>query len=101
MSKKYWVQFLNHPLMAPGYCTPDETRVVDACGDRAVFILDGRNNIETMRSDALKRAQWMQHCTKFAAFQIVVGRTFCDEISRGPVVKLSYPVQVLDLQMQV
>jgi hypothetical protein len=83
---RYWVQFLETSAEEP-------TKLIDALGDTAFFILDGRNSSETMRRDALKRAQRLEHWRKFAAFQIVTGERFTEEKRRGPVHRLSYPIQ--------
>lgn len=91
---RYWVQFLQHPLKAPGFSEFDNTKLIDALGDRAVFILDGRNNQETMRADALKQAQRMEHYRKYPAFQLCRGsRLFADE-KRSAVQRIVYPVNI-------
>lgn len=94
---RYWVQFLHESTgyiagtIPPQFGKPE---LIDACGGSAVFILDGRNSAETMRRDALKHAQRMQHYKKFEAFQIVTGGRLFDETRRGPVHRLSYPISV-------
>lgn len=59
-----------------------------------VFILDGRNTAETMRNDARKQAQRLEHWRKYPAFQIVSGTRLFEERRRGPVHRLTYPIQV-------
>lgn len=89
---RYWVQFLQHA--AGNYPAPWNPPLIDACGDTAVFILDGRNTFETMKRDALKRAQRMEHWRKYPAFQICKGpRLFADQW-RGPITHIAYPVKV-------
>lgn len=91
---KYWVQFQNHPLQAPGFSQYDTSQLIDACGDRSVFILDGRNSERTMQLDALKRAQTLEHHTRFAAFCLCKGESLARELKRSTSTRLSYPVQV-------
>lgn len=86
MSKRYWVQFLDVDRVDP-------SKLVNALGDTGVFILDGRNSSETMRRDALKRAQRLEHWKRYPAFQIVTGSRLFEETRRGPVQKITYPVQ--------
>jgi hypothetical protein len=46
--------------------------LIEGCGDRSVFILDGRNSVETMKNDAKlfgKRYSWL-------AFHIEKGESF-------------------------
>lgn len=83
---KYWVQFLTPSAT-------DKTQLVDALGDTGVFILDGRNSSETMRRDALRRAQCLEHWKKYAAYRIVSGPRLFEEKRRGPVHTITYPVQ--------
>lgn len=91
---RYWVQFLQHPLKAPDYALIDHSRLIDATGDRSVFILDGRNSQETMRADALKQAQRMEHWQKYPAFQLCKGDRLFNEKKRGPVQRIVYPVNI-------
>ncbi len=94
---KYWVQFLT---LSTGYIAGSippkfgKPELIDACGDMAVFILDGRNSQETMRADAMKRAQQLEHWLQYPAFQIVTGPRLFDEKRRGPVHTLTYPIHV-------
>lgn len=46
----YYVQFYQPSAIDP-------EKIIEACGDRSVFILDGRNTGETMRADALRAAR--------------------------------------------
>lgn len=91
---RYWVQFLQHPLKAPDYASIDHSRLIDATGDRSVFILDGRNSQETMRTDALKQAQRMEHWQKYPAFQLCKGTRLFQETKRGSVQRIVYPVNI-------
>ena len=91
---RYWVQFLQHPLKAPDYVSIDHSRWIDATGDRSVFILDGRNSQETMRTDALKQAQRMEHWEKYPAFQLCKGDRLFNETKRGPMQRIVYPVNI-------
>lgn len=83
---KYWVQFLTPSAT-------DKTKLVDACGDTSVFILDGRKTVENMRRDALRRAQSLEHWKKYAAYRIVSGPRLFEEKRRGPLHILNYPIQ--------
>ena len=91
---RYWVQFLQHPLKAPEYNSIDYSQLIDATGDRSVFILDGRNSQETMRADALKQAQRMQHWQKYPAFQLCKGPLLFQETRRSAVHRIVYPVKI-------
>lgn len=82
---KYWVQYLTQSAT-------DKTELIDACGDSAVFILDGRNSHETMRRDALRQAQRMQHWKQYAGFRLVSGPRLFEESRTSAVHKLTYPV---------
>lgn len=98
MSKRYWVQFLQQSTgyvegSIPPRFEESAKRLIDAPGSDGVFILDGRNSAETMRRDALKRAQRLEHWKRFAGFQIVTGPRLFEETRRGPIHTLSYPVQ--------
>jgi hypothetical protein len=86
---KYWVQFLQVAVWPP-----HSDKLIDATGDRSVFVLDGRNTEYTMHQDALKQAQRMEHWRKYEAYQLVCGPRLFEESKRGTVVKLSYPINV-------
>lgn len=82
---RHWVQYLNWSTgYAQGSSPPrfDGPReLIDACGDRAVFVLDGRNDITTMVADARRfgrRHQW-------PAFQIVSGVRLFEESRRSAI----------------
>jgi len=49
-------------------------KLVEACGDRAVVILDGRNTIETSKQDAVKFNGYRR--PRYDGFQIWEGDTF-------------------------
>jgi hypothetical protein len=91
---RYWVQFLHHPLKAPDYASIDQSALIDATGDRSVFILDGRNSQETMYADALKQAQHMEHYHKYPAFQLCAGTRLFQETRRSAVYRIAYPVNI-------
>lgn len=93
---RYWVQFLDYSTgYIPGTIPPvfGVPALTDALGDTAVFVLDGRNDCETMRRDGLKRAQRLEHWRKYPAFQIVTGPRLFQEAKRGPRHFLTYPIQ--------
>ena len=50
-----------------------EPYVVDATGSDGVFILDGRNNIYTMRADAKERAHKFRFIHKYTHAKIMKG----------------------------
>ncbi len=82
---RYWVQFLQ-------YSVTDKDRLIDACGDRAVYILDGRNDSETMHNDAKARAQRQEHYCRFPAYVICKGTELFKETARSREVMLNYPI---------
>jgi hypothetical protein len=63
----YYVQYYDYDLAG---------KLAPPCGDRAVVILDGRNNIETMHSDAYRFNGYRR--PNYAAYQIFKGRSFLD-----------------------
>ena len=94
---RYWVQFLQHSTgYIPGTVPPrfGKPELIDATGDRAVLVLDGRNAQETMRRDALRQAQRMEHWQKYPAFQLCKGDRLFNETKRGPVQRIVYPVNI-------
>lgn len=60
-------------------------KLTEACGDRAVIILDGRS------THATRTAIAREECAKrgYLAFQLHIGATFARVQWSGPVVKLS------------
>lgn len=86
---KYWVQYMQ---VAAWPLHTD--KLIDGCGDRSVYVLDGRNNMHTMHQDALKFAQRHEHWHKWAAYRICMGPRLFEETRSTPVVRISYPVQI-------
>lgn len=84
---KYWVQFLQKPV-SPA------TGLIDACGDRGVFVLDGRNSELTMHRDALRAAQRLEHWQRWPAYVLCCGPRLFDEHKRTAPVHITYPVNV-------
>ena len=68
---KHYVQFtVSH----------DKIEVVDVCGSDGVFILDGRNNLRTMKCDALKRMHKLRNVCAIDGYKIMKGERFDDSI---------------------
>lgn len=61
---KAFVQFLDKDLSG---------KIGDACGSDGVFILDGRNNFDTMINDAYERIKQLRKIHTFAGFEIRKG----------------------------
>ncbi len=64
---KYHVQFLAVGLYG---------ELGEACGSDGVFILDGRNKLDTMIEDAHKRMQELSKVRSFIGFRIYKGQRF-------------------------
>ena len=60
---KAYVQYLDY--------SPISGKLIEPCGDRSVFILDGRNNIETMINDAIQANGFRR--PKYPHFKIMRG----------------------------
>jgi len=86
---RYWVQYMTRAVWPAG-----STELIDGCGDRAVYILDGRNTQETMRDDALKFAQRMEHFKRFEAFRICKGPRLFHETKSTKPETLNYPIHI-------
>lgn len=56
------------------YHTDLANNLSEACGDRAVFILDGRNTLTTMHSDAVANNGMRR--PKYEAYRIFKGSSF-------------------------
>ena len=56
------------------YYQEQDGELVEACGDRSIVILDGRNSIETSKQDAINFNGY--HRPKYDAFQICQGDGF-------------------------
>ncbi len=67
---KYFIQYLNKGLLTGN--------PIEACGDRAIFILDGRNTLETMIDDAHTANGYKRPLYPY--FRIMKG-TFRDAVS--------------------
>ena len=65
---KYYVQF--------SHVVDDELQ--ELCGSDGVFLLDGRNNISTMRCDAQARIAQLQNVQDIEAYKIMKGERFDD-----------------------
>ena len=63
----YYAQFFNHRTYPAG-----TNEVVEACGDRAVVILDGRMSRTWMATEAERLCRQR----KYAAWQLFKGETF-------------------------
>jgi hypothetical protein len=53
-----------------------DNRFIEACGDRAVVILDGRNNVETWHKDAKKFNGYRRPI--YAGYRLFEGSSFLD-----------------------
>lgn len=62
---KYYIQYLEYDLAG---------KLSEPCGDRAVFILDGRNNLQTMHRDAIENNGKRRPFYK--AYKIMKGDSF-------------------------
>lgn len=51
-----------------------KTMLVEACGDRSVVLLDGRNNLRTMKEDVMRYNG--NHRPNYDAYRIYQGDTF-------------------------
>lgn len=68
---KAYVQYLE-------YSAVDNTKLIESCGDRAVFILDGRNSLYTWVQDAIKNTGYRR--PRYPHFKIMRGnfrQSFC------------------------
>jgi len=78
---KYFVQFL---VESSGKKFQDGKMVdvakfpVNALGSDGVFILDGRNNLNTMIVDAKQRKEQLKNVKTFVGFKIMQGERFTD-----------------------
>jgi len=66
---KYYVQFTHIR----------NNEIVDNLGSNGVFILDGRNTIETMQCDALLRMNELRKVANIDGYKIVRARRFTDK----------------------
>lgn len=76
---KAFVQFLNSNdrkyTMKAGKMSVETVPVyhMEACGSDGVFILDGRNNLDTMIDDAFSRMHTLRKVSRFSGFKIMRG----------------------------
>lgn len=88
---RYYVQFMD--LSVPGPWNNHTPELIDACGDTAIYILDGRNSMETMHHDALVKASCMEHYRKYAAYRIVKADGFNrPELASTTPRRIRYPI---------
>jgi len=65
---KYYVQFTS----------VRNNRVVDNLGSDGVFILDGRNSLDTMKCDAMLRMDKLRRVAKIDGYRIIKAERFTD-----------------------
>ena len=65
---KYYVQFLEP--------NKDYTKMIEPCGSDSVYILDGRNSIQTMKRDAIERMDKLRHVQSYSGYRIMKGSRF-------------------------
>lgn len=63
--------------------------LIEACGDRAVILLDGRETLETHKDIA--RTMNGENRPKYAAYQIRKGESFIRSHNLTPVIHLNAP----------
>lgn len=76
---KYYAQFLtlsSGQKFNEGKMITVEKFPVDALGSDGVFILDGRNSLNTMKTDAKKRIEQLKNVRTFVGFKIMKGERF-------------------------
>lgn len=71
------------------YQTDLSGKLAEACGDRAVVVLDGRNKPETWKADAVKFNGFRRQ--KYEAYAIFKGESFTRSKAITPVI--SFPSQ--------
>ncbi len=78
---KYFARFLtlsSGKTFKDGKMITVEKFPTEAIGSDGVFILDGRNNLETMKIDAKKRIEQLKNIHTFIGFKIMKGERFID-----------------------
>ena len=78
---KYFAQFLtlsSGQTFKDGKIVTVEKFPIDALGSDGVFILDGRNNIETMVFDSKIRMHTLKNIHNYIGFKIMKGERFTD-----------------------
>jgi len=77
MNSKYFVQFKELRSYKWNNAANKLERVapyyIDACGSDGVFILDGRNALETMENDAIERAHKLSKVKSYDRYEIRKG----------------------------
>ena len=68
---KYYVQFT--------HANDARTRMRDAVGSDGVFILDGRNNLETFKVDAQQQMHRLRKVASFDGYKIIKAESFLDK----------------------
>lgn len=96
---KYWVQFLQESTgyvegSIPPRFDDAHKKLIDACGSDGCQLLDGRLSMRNMHTNALYRAQRLEHFKQYSAYVLCKGPRFCSEIHRTPVRTLTYPIHV-------
>ena len=90
---KVYVQFYQNSTgyiagSIPPRFSDEHIRPIEMCGSDGVFVLDGRNNIETMKDDANERVQKLNKFGKqITGYKIVRANSFLDS---GKVVYSSF-----------
>jgi len=56
-----------------------ENKIVDNMGSDGVFILDGRNNLQTMKCDSMVQAHRLRKVSNIDGYKIIRSRRFTDE----------------------
>ncbi len=62
--------------------------LIQACGDRSIFILDGRNSLTTMINDSIKANKLPDR--KYPAFQIFKGDNLLRSYPINNIIKTEY-----------
>lgn len=74
----YYIQYFN-----------GTTKESEACGDRAVVILDGRNSLQTMKNEAIEFNGYRRPV--YSAYQIFKGETFTRSQSITGIIPINNP----------
>jgi hypothetical protein len=82
---KYFVQFLtlsSGQTFKDGKMINVEKFPIEAMGSDGVYILDGRNSLETMKDDAKNRIEKLKNVQSYLGFKIMRGERFtnCKEV---------------------
>ena len=64
---KVYVQFFH---MSHNYDGNHPEHLIEACGDSGVFILDGRNSLDTWKQDAENRVKQLCTWKKYTKYEI-------------------------------